>query len=185
MQDDPEADAAGPEERGEALGARTVVPLVYDELRHLARAYLRPGSPPTLQPTMLVHEAYVRLADGAGFRSKTHFQAAAAVAMRHALLDHVRDGRREKRGGDWRRVTLADVPGEGGAGGLDVEELEAALTALAAVDERGAHIVELRLFGGLTEREVAELLGVSERTVRHDWSMARAWLRVRLTADGD
>ncbi len=162
-----------------------LLPLVYDELRRLAGHYMkgeRAGH--TLAPTVLVHEAFVKLADRtrAGFNGRTHFFAAGAQAMRRILVDHARARGREKRGGDWRRVTLL---GDEAAdrGGRDVEQLLAldeALEKLAALDERQAQVVELRYFGGLKVDEVATALGVSKRTVEGYWTHARAWLRREL-----
>ena len=122
-------------------------------------------------------------------RSLTHFRAIASVAMRHVLVDHARGAQRLKRGGDRDRVTLSGVDLDDGARDaetslLDAEELDAALARLATEDARAARVVELRFFGGLTEAEIAALLGVTERTVRNDWRMARAWLRVELGEDG-
>ena len=168
---------------GDAEAKGRLTPLVYEELRRLARAYLAPDSGSTLQPTALVHEAFLKLIDGnVEYRSQTHFQAVAAVALRHALVDHVRGKQRAKRGGSWKRVTLSAMPGLELEEDLDVELLDQALSDLETVDPRGARTVELRFFGGLTEKEVAGELGVSERTVRNDWRMARAWLRVRMDA---
>lgn len=170
---------------GDAPAAAQLMPLVYQTLRDLAARYL--GRTPdilcqTLQPTVLVHEAYLRLVDqnAADFRSRTHFFAVAAQAMRHVLIDHVRGRKRAKRGGVWRRVTLSDACEMTQAEGVDADGLEEVLGRLATLDARAAQVVELRFYGGLTEEEVAAALSVSERTVRNDWSMARAWLRREL-----
>lgn len=172
--------------------AAELLPLVYDELRDLAGRYFRRERPGhTLQATALVHEAYERLADQSRveWRGRTHFKAVAAVAMRRLLVDHARGRDRAKRGGANRQqVTLSDLPSPAGGSGLDPADLlalEDALARLAAEDERAAKGVELRCFGGLAPAEIAEQLGVSERTVRNDWTHARAWLRLELTgADG-
>jgi RNA polymerase sigma factor (TIGR02999 family) len=164
-----------------------LLPLVYDELRLLARRYLsreRPGH--TLQPTALVHEAYLRLVDQTrvNWQGRTHFFAVGARVMRNLLIDHARARGRAKRGGEWHRVTLADGVAPFEDGDLDHEQLLAlngALDRLAALDERQARVVELRFFGGLTVAEVAHLLGVSRRTVEGDWTHARAWLKRELT----
>lgn len=173
--------------RGDERAAGRLTPMIYDELKRLAQRYLSGSTSRTLQPTALVHEAYLKLAEpgNADPRSATHFRAIAAVAMRHVLVDHARGADRLKRGGDRRRVTLTALGDDGSAveepqGALDAEDLETALARLAAVDARAARVVELRFFGGLTEVEIAALLGVTERTVRNDWRMARAWLRVEL-----
>jgi len=166
------------------------VPRLYGELRRLARGILagqRPGH--TLQPTALVHEAYLKLADHGETRryGRTHFMALAARAMRHILVDHARGHARGKRGGAWRRVTLTDGLEPAGKSDLDRDQLlalERALERLQAVDEREARVVELRFFGGLTMVEIAEALDVSLRSVEADWTHARAWLRRDLSGEG-
>ncbi len=166
------------------------MPLVYDELRSLARRYMRSERREhTLQPTALVHEAYLRLVDRprVDWRGRTHFFAVGARVMRHLLIDHARGRGRKKRGGGRYRVTLTDWRAAGGEAGLDPGELldlDAALEKLARVDEREARVVELRFFAGLTVAEVAHALGVSKRTVEQDWTHARAWLRRELAAVG-
>lgn len=168
--------------RGEERAAEQLAPLVYDELRALARHYLRASSGHTLQPTALVHEAYLKLAEpGASDpRSHTHFRAIAAVAMRQVLIDHARRGSREKRGGDRDRVTLVTTFGEERDERFDAEAIEVALAKLATLDPRAARVVEMRFFSDMTEEEIAAVIGVTDRTVRSDWRMARAWLRVEL-----
>ncbi len=167
--------------------AEELMPLVYDELRRLARHYLRGERPGhTLEPTALVHEAYLRLVDQAqdNWRGRTHFFAVGARVMRHLLVDHARGKGRAKRGGDWRRVTLAEGT-PWAASGLDRDDLlalDAAIDKLSRVDEREARVVELRFFAGLKVREVASLLGVSKRTVEDDWAHARVWLRRELAS---
>jgi len=172
--------------RGDEAAAARLMPLVYDELRALAGHYLArggEGGASTLQPTAIVHEAFLRLVghDKGDFKGKTHFYAVAAVAMRHVLIDHVRGRKRAKRGGEWKRITLADGARVSSGGQLDLLTLDEALTKLAELDERAARVVELRYFSGMTDREIAEALGISERTVRNDWTMARAWLRCELS----
>lgn len=173
---------------GDAAAASKLMPIVYDELRKLARRYMAGGQrgSATMQPTVVVHEAYMRLVKGApeGFDGRTHFFAVAATAMRQILIDHARGKGRAKRGGDWQRVSLTDACHVTAEDEVDVEALDAALRRLAELDQRAARVVELRFFGGLTEPEVAKELGVSERTVRNDWSMARAWLRTALSQSG-
>lgn len=162
--------------------------LLYQELRRLARWQMARGTPgATLQPTAVVHEAYLRLVDQArtDWRSRTHFVAVASRVMRNLLIDHARAKAADKRGGGWRPVTLADEAVGGRA--LDVDgllALEEALERLAAHDEHQARVVELRFFGGLTVEEVAESLGVSKRTAEGLWTHARAWLRRELTRGG-
>lgn len=172
--------------RGDASAAGKLTPIVYEELRRLARHYLQSSSSNTLQPTALVHEAYLKLADPntAAADSQTHFCAIAAVAMRHVLIDHARNVNRLKRGGDRHRVTLSGVDVEGAFDDdVDVEAIEAALANLAKLDPRATRVVEMRFFAGMGEAEIAKVLGVTERTVRNDWRMARAWLRVELGGD--
>ena len=170
--------------RGEARAAEALAPWVYEELRRLARHYLGRSPEHTLQPTALVHEAYLKLADprSADARSQTHFRAIAAVAMRQVLVDHARSRGREKRGGDRERVTLVSAIHPAPEASWDAEALESALSRLAVLDPRATRVVEMRFFAGMSEEEVAEALGVSDRTVRNDWRMARAWLRVELGA---
>jgi RNA polymerase sigma factor (TIGR02999 family) len=154
--------------------------LVYDELRRLASAYLARENPGhTLQPTALVNEAYLRVSaqDDVEWKNPAHLRALSAIAMRRVLVDHARGKRAGKRGGGAQAVTLdGAMLQSAGEGELDTLALDAALTRLAEVDERRARVVELRFFGGLTNREVAEHLGVSETTVEADWRFARAWL---------
>jgi RNA polymerase sigma factor (TIGR02999 family) len=166
---------------GNRAAADELLPLVYDDLRARARRYLR-GSDGRLQPTELVHEAYLRLVDqsSADWRGRSHFFAVAAVAMRHIIIDQVRHRNRAKRGGDLRAVTLDDAVAPASDPDVDVFALYEALERLAALDPRQASIVEMRFFGGLSVEEVAEVLGVSKRTVEGEWSHARAWLRVEL-----
>ncbi|MEZ0332925.1 MAG: ECF-type sigma factor [Gemmatimonadales bacterium] len=153
-----------------------LVPLVYDDLRRLAHRQLgREGGGHTLQTTGLVHEAYLKLAGGAGIgaANRAHFLAIAARAMRQVLVDYARRRKAEKRGGGVVNVTLND-----GDQGLDVssDDLLALDDILGQLEARQRQVVELRFFGGLEEKDIAEALGVSERTVRRDWVKARAWL---------
>ena len=163
-----------------------LLPLIYDELQRLASSYLRrERANHTLQTTDLVHEAYERLADRSrvNWRGRTHFFAAAAQAMRRVLVDHARDRGALKRGGGQQRVTLEGL-GESPAGpNLDLEDLIAldrALRKLRELHEREAQVLEFRYFAGMTTREIAAFLEVSERTVRDDWTHARVWLKREL-----
>jgi RNA polymerase sigma-70 factor (ECF subfamily) len=167
---------------GDEAAANQLLPIVYDELRARARYYLRSGrAGDTLQPTALVHEAYLRLAgQPAGWEGRTHFYAVAAMAMRQILIDHARYRGRGKRGGDVARVTLSDAVARVSEPDVDVFALGEALERLATLNERHARIVELRYLAGLTVDEVAEVLGVSRRTVESDWTFARAWLKAEL-----
>lgn len=155
---------------------------LYPELRKLAAAHLR-GRGATLQPTALVHEAWLQMheADPKRFHDRTHFLAAAATVIRHLLVDRGRRRRRQKRGGGRRAATLIESEVAAGVdSGLDLLDLEDALVDLAQLDPRKARVVELRMFGGATIEETAACLGVSHMTVSSDWRMAKAWLVVRL-----
>lgn len=174
---------------GDRAAAAALVPLVYDELRALARRRMAGGGHCTLQPTALVHEAFMRLAgherdDWAG---RTHFFAAAARAMRHILVDDARRRGRAKRGGDVprQRVELALVADEPDADVVDLVALDEALQRLAVeAGERKSDVVVLRYFAGLTIEEVAVALDVTTRTVDRDWRFARAWLFDHMTGGG-
>jgi len=161
-----------------------LLPVVYDELRRLAARYLRgQRGGHTLQPTALVHEAYLRMAKGGALPldDRTHFFALAARAMRQVLVDHARRRAAVKRGGDPERVTLDDTL-EIGRGGEEKRRLDllALNEALERLSPRQCRVVELRYFAGLTIAEAAESLGVGTRTVEDDWALARAWLQRRL-----
>jgi RNA polymerase sigma factor (TIGR02999 family) len=140
----------------------------------------------TLQPTALVHEAYLKLVDQtrANWKGKTHFFAVGARVMRRLLVDHARERGAQKRGAGWQSVTLSGALDPLGEEVLDREQLldlNTALEQLAEIDEREAKIVTLRFFGGLTMEQAAEVIGVSKRTVENDWRHAQAWLRLRLS----
>ena len=156
--------------------------LVYADLRKVAGAvFAAERANHTLQPTALVHEAWVKLAGQFGeVEDRKHFLAIASQAMRRVLTDHARGANREKRGGSARRVALPEEVASKGMGELDLFDLEDSLTKLAQLNERHARVVELRFLGGLTIQEVAEVLGVSHATVEADWFTARAWLRTEL-----
>ncbi|MGD8494910.1 MAG: ECF-type sigma factor [Gemmatimonadales bacterium] len=166
-------------EAGDSGALERLLPLVYDELRHLAEIQLRrERAGHTLQPTALVHEAYMKLAGGdLSISDRAHFLAIAARAMRQALVDHARRRDRAKRGGGLRPVTLT---GGSWSETLDLDELLALDAALEELEPRQRQVVEGRFFGGMTEEEVATVLGVTRRTVRRDWVKARAWLYRRL-----
>jgi RNA polymerase sigma factor (TIGR02999 family) len=170
--------------RGESDAADRLMPLVYDELRRLAARMLddeRPGQ--TLQPTALVHDAFVRLVGkdvDAKWHGRSHFAAAAALAMRRILVDNARRKRRAKRGGDRERVELADVPDPGHAEAERILALDEALTRLAAEDAEAAEIVQLHTFGGLSIEEAGTRLGLSRAAAYRQWAFARAWLRSEL-----
>lgn len=172
---------------GDSRAAGELLPLVYEQLRARARKEMageRPGH--TLQPTVLVHEAYLRLVGNhdVAWGGRAHFYVAAAEAMRRILIEHARKKGRRKRGGDLRRVPLdvVDLAERG-----DVEEtvsLDGAVRRMERRDKRMADVVRLRFYAGLSEAETAAALGVTGRTVRREWAMARAWLLRELTAEG-
>ena len=160
-------------------GLFRLYPLVYDELRRLARAQLRDQrAGHTLDTTALVHEAYLKLVDQRRIKSegRGQFFSLAAKAMRSVLVDHARRKAAKKRGGTWHQVTLDEQLGAQPTISFEVLILHEALEKLAGKDERMAQVVEMRVFAGLTARDVAEVLGVSKRTVDNDWKVARAWL---------
>lgn len=174
---------------GDPTAADRLLPLVYERLRALAAAMIaeRPRQI-TLQPTALVHEAYLRMVGRApdeAWNGRAHFLGVAAKAMRHVLIDAARRRRADKRGGGLRRVTLADVDGPPGADAdADLLDLDDAMDELARLHPRHARVAELRYFAGMSVPEVAEALGVSASLVKLDWAMARAWLHRRLSGDG-
>jgi RNA polymerase sigma factor (TIGR02999 family) len=161
-------------------GARDrLMPLVYDELRRRAAAYLRrEARDHTLQPTALVHEAYLRLVDQrrAVWKNRAQFFGVASQMMRRILVDRARARRTAKRSGRWARVTLDDAAPVSRPVEVDVLDLDTALTRLGEFDPRKAQVAELRFFGGLSLEECGEVLAVSLATVQRDWQAARAWL---------
>lgn len=167
----------------------SLLPLVYAELKALAINQLqhRPGH--TLQPTALVHEAYLKMsASTRGWKDREHFLATAATAMRHVLIDHLRRKNAEKRGGGNGRsdISLEQVP-DAASGSLRdcrVLELDVLLTELAAEDPRAAAAAEMRLFGGMDQVSIARVQGVSRTIVASDWQFARAWLAARMSESG-
>lgn len=168
---------------GDAAALQRVFPVVYDELRRLAHRRLRvEPSGLTLGTTDLVHEAYLRLVaqDASRWKNRAHFLSIAAMAMRRILVDHARAHRSEKRGGGVPRVSLdtVDVPIADRADFLVA--LDDALERLRQLDARQASVVECRFFGGMTEAETAEALGVGLRTAKRDWAKARSWLYAEL-----
>ena len=169
--------------------AADLMPLVYDELRGLARGFMRrERRNHTLEPTALVNEAYLRLVDQTRveWRSQTHFRAVGARVMRRILVDHARQHGSNKRGGGWQRVTLGESLLRSTDPELDLTEiltLNQALDRLRDLDERQSRVVELRFFGGLSNVEIAEVLGVSKRTVEGDWAHGKAWLLRELSRE--
>lgn len=170
-------------EAGDRSALNSLFPLVYDELTLLARRQRKQWHGDlTLNTTALVHEAYLKVSDQKRLpvESRGHFFAVAAKAMRHILCNYARDRRRQKRGGEFTRVTLGDA-----AGAVELsdeqsdmlESLDEALQELARHAERPARVVECRFFGGMSVEDTAVALGISERTVKRDWMFARAWLK--------
>jgi RNA polymerase sigma-70 factor, ECF subfamily len=152
---------------------------IYPELRRLARSLMRRERPGhTLQPTELVHDAYMKLVDQTIVlaRDRAHFLGIAARAMRQILVDHARRRHADKRGGHWDRVTLEDGLGQQSGPAVELLALDQAIASLSTRDERAARVLELRIFGGLTIEEIAEALAVSKRTVDADWQFARLWV---------
>src|SRR6476619_1107530 len=170
---------------GDEKAPEQLVPLVYQELRDLARRYLqRERGDHTLQPTALVHEAYLRMVDQSRiqWQNRAQFFGIAAQLMRRILVDHARAHIAEKRGGQVERISLEDAQISPEERAAELVELDAALTELAAVDLRKSRIVELRFFGGLSIDETAEAMGVNSATVRRDWTVAKTWLHHRIRA---
>ena len=169
--------------RGQSQAVNDLLPLVYDELHRLARSYFRrERGEHTLQPTALVHEAYIRLVDQrAPLESRGHFMAVAATQMRRVLLDYARKHRAARRGGAEKKVLLDDTMAISEQQPVDMILLNAALDKLGKLDGKQAQLVELRFFGGLSVEETAEVMGVSPATVKRSWSSARAFLHREIT----
>lgn len=170
-------------EEGDSQAFGELLPHVYEDLRRMAeQAFRNQWREHTLQPTALVHEAYMKLAKpgGGGWESRKHFMAVAAMAMGQLLNDYAVSRNTRKRGGDRHRVLLEEAEATSETDGVDLVALNDALTRLKLLDERQGKIVELRFLAGLTVEETADVLNVSERTVYLDWNMARAWLEMEL-----
>ena len=170
--------------KGDREALDRLFPLVYAELRRLAKSYMRKErAGHTLQTTALIHEAYLRLIDAGQveWRNRAHFFGVAARAMRQILVEMARERGCQKRGGGARRASLDEAMAIGAGLDEDLVALDEALEALAQFDARKAQVVEMRFFGGLTEEEIAAALDVSPETVRRDWRLARSWLRRRLS----
>jgi len=164
-----------------------LIPLVYEELRRLASHYLRrERSNHTLQTTALVHEAYLRLVDqkDSNWQNRAQFFGVAAQMMRRILVDYARSHRASKRGGSYRRVSLSEGAILSDDRDTDLTELDEVLERLATIDPQQSRVVELRIFGGLTVEETSEVMGISSRTVKREWSMARAWLHQQIKKTG-
>jgi len=164
-----------------------LLPLVYNDLKRLAGSYLRrERAGHTLQSTALVHEAFLRLVDQreANWQNRLQFFGIAAQVIRRILVDHARQRKAQKRGGEALRVTIDESIAVPGGSDLDLLALDDALQKLTALDERQSRIVELRFFSGLSIEETSEVLGLSTATVKREWSMARVWLFRELGAEG-
>ena len=170
---------------GDKAALDDLIPLVYDELRKLAASYLRRRSGSnTLQPTALVHEAYVRLADQSSIsmEHRAQFFGLAAKIMRDILVDHARKRLSAKRGGQQWRLSLTEAERFGSKPEVDLIALDDALNQLESTNPKHSRVVELRFFGGLTIDETAQVMGLSHATTERYWSFARAWLRRELAA---
>jgi RNA polymerase sigma-70 factor (ECF subfamily) len=181
------ADILANAEPGDERSMNELLPLVYKELRALASSYLdRPGDAAhTLQPTALVHEAFLKMVgDDRQWSGREHFMAVAAKAMRQVLVDHWRKKSAEKRGGGAQQVSISGLSAEGAIDDVRVLELDDLLQQLAKADPRSARVAEMRLFGGMEQEQIASVLGVSRMTITTDWQFARAWLAARMNATG-
>lgn len=168
---------------GDASAEAEMWPLVYEELRRVAGRILSSGTPGmTIQPTILVHEAWLKLHDKPGdyWEGHSHFAAVAGKAMRQVLLNYARDRKADKRGGKLQRITIDRVLEQVEGEGIDVLELDGVLQRLAEVSARQARIVELRVFGGLSIEDTATLMQLGPTTVKAEWRFARAWLKREL-----
>ena len=173
--------------KGDELALEQLMPLVYDELRQMARGYMRrQPSGHTFQTTELIHEAYMKLAnkDVQNWQNRAHFFGVAASAMRHILVDYARSKHSQKRGRWQERVTLTEGSAVSKDQSKDIIALDDALKTLAALDARKSRVVELKYFGGVTNEEIAEVLKISIDTVKRDWRFARTWLLRELSVAG-
>lgn len=165
--------------KGSELALEQLIPLVYDELRQMAKRYMRrQPSGHTFQTTELIHEAYLKLAKSENYnwQNRAHFFGIAAQAMRHILVDYARSKQSQKRGGFQQKVTLDETAVISSKRSDEMILLDEALQRLMKLDERKSKVVELKYFGGLTNEEVAEFLKISPETVKRDWRFARTWL---------
>lgn len=164
---------------GDHAALEQLVPLVQSELHRIAKRYIGRGNPgQLLQATALINEAYLRLIDwkNVQWQNRAHFFGVAAQLMRRVLVDEFREQHSQKRGGDALRVSLVEAEAKSDERSTDLVALDDALKALAKLDERKSRIIELRYFGGLSVEETAEVLRVSTRTIKREWSLAQAWL---------
>ena len=174
--------------KGDRQALEQLMPLVYDELRRMAHNHLRrQPQDHTFQTTELIHEAYLKLAknEAPNFQNRAHFFGVAAKAMRHILVDYARSKQSQKRGGLQDRVSLLDNTAVVNSRSADLVALDDSLKELESMDERKSRVVELKFFGGLSTEEIAEVLKVSEETVKRDWRFARNWLLSELGSPAD
>jgi len=172
--------------KGDDAALEQLIPLVYPELRRLARRYMARKSPEhTLQTSALINEAYLRLVDqqNVGWQNRAHFFAVVAQVMRHILIDHARKYRYGKRGAGAQHVPLDEVAVVSQERATQIVALDDALTSLAAIDPRKSQIVELRFFGGLSVEETAEVMKLSSVTVMREWRAVKAWLYREISSD--
>lgn len=172
---------------GDTSAADRLFPVVYDQLRSLAERMLRGGRPDhTLQPTALVHEVFLKMVqqDQGTWKDRAHFLNVCALAMRQILINYARDRGTDKRGGGWKRISLSGFSPEEQTLDVDAAALHAALEQLALLNPRHYQVVVARFLGGLSVEEAAHVLGVTERTVKRDWSAARVWLALELKKAG-
>ena len=174
--------------KGEEHALEQLMPLVYEELRQMARHYMRRQSPGhTFQTTELIHEAYLKLdkQESRNWQNRAHFFGVAAKAMRHILVDYARKKHRHKRGGWQQRVTFSDDMAVSNENSEEIIALDDALNRLGEMDERKNRVVEMKFFGGLKVDEIAEVLKISPETVKRDWRFARTWLLRELSAQSE
>ncbi len=172
--------------KGDETALEQLMPLVYEELRQMARQYMKKQpSGHTFQTTELIHEAYLKLAgnENANWQNRAHFFGVASKAMRHILVDIARSKQRNKRGGQVDKITLEDNLVASHQRPDEIVRLDDALTLLARVDERKSRVVEMKFFGGLNIEEISEILKISPKTVKRDWQFSRSWLLRELSKE--
>lgn len=174
--------------KGDVSAVDRLFPLVYNELKRQAKNYLsKERLNHTLQPTALVHEVYLRLVNlnQMKWENRAHFFAISATTMRRILVDHAREIAADKRGGEMRRVTLENLQVANKDKATDLLELEEALNKLSEIEDRKARVIEMSFFGGLNQKEIAEVLNIAEKTVQRDLKFAKLWLFRELTNHND
>jgi RNA polymerase sigma factor (TIGR02999 family) len=168
---------------GDRAAGDELITIVYEQLKRMAGRHMQRERPDhTLEASALVHELYVRLSasEPIEWQNRAHFFAVATQQLRRILVNHARDAQAQKRGGKRVKISLTQIPGLAGERAEDVLYLHEALEELEKLNQRAARVIELRFFGGLSEEEAAEVIGVSLATLKRDWRFARAWLRDRL-----